>query len=292
MRFHQSWYRANILRVPCGVGPKRMSKTYYGNMLREADGERGVNFLTPQIFDGVRRRLAIRRGAIDEFRLLCNLLSSQSMCFNLFAPLVEDLRLAKDLIRALLPEEIGRVRKVWLEFVPEPARDYLNDRTSFDVYIYYTRPDGERAFIGIETKLSESFTQKVYANPRYLEWTRQEDSPWPQESWSSLLEPQFNPLWRNHLLAIALKNASPLGFSAGRLMLVYHPGDVHMQETLAAYRALLKPEDDTFLAISLDQLVKRWRDAVERPADREWLADFSLRYLELEASEAEFEKQD
>ena len=292
MRFHQSWYRERVLKVPYGVGPNRKSKTFYGNMLREADGKQGLNFLTPQIFAVACQRLTLRKESIDEFRLLCNLLSSQPMCFNLFGPLVEDLRLAKILMGALLPEEITWVHKVWLEFAPDPARDYLNDRTAFDAYIYYTRPDGKGAFVGVETKLSEPFTGKVYANPSYWEWTRRPGSPWPQESWPRLLEPGFNQLWRDHLLAVALKGASPLGFSAGRLMLVYHPEDAHIQETLAAYQALLRLGDETFMAVPLDQLVEAWRRAADHPATQSWLAEFSRRYLELEASEQDYVQRD
>ena len=291
MRFHQSWYRAQVLNVPCGVGPRRKSKTLYGSMLRQADGARGLNFLTPHIFQIARRRIAFRKGAVDEFRTLCNMLSSQPMCFNLFAPLVDDLELATTLMDALLPGEIGAVHKVWFEYSPDPASEYLNDRTAFDAYVYYTRPDGKRGFIGIETKLSEPFTPKVYANQHYWKWAKRPDSPWPEGSWPRLTEPRFNQLWRDHLLAVALKGASPMGFAAGQLMLVYHPGDDEVRETLAAYQALLKPGEKTCVAMPLDGLVERWRGALDRPAAQKWLADFSLRYLELKASEAEFVKQ-
>lgn len=288
MRFHQSWYRAEVLNVPYGVGPKRKSKTLYGNMLREADGNRGLNFLTPHIFQVAQRRLALKTGGIDDFRLLNNLLSSQPMCFNLFGPLVDDLKLARRVLGALLPVEIHKVQKVMLEFAPQPTGDYLNDRTAFDAYVSYERTDGRHAFLGIETKLSEPLSQKIYANPRYWHWTRLPDSPWREDSWSQLQTLRFNQLWRDHLLAIANKGVSPLGFSSGGLLLVYHPSDTEMAATVNAYRELLKPGDESFMAIPLDQLVENWRGVIERSTERDWLDDFSQRYLDLQASEAEF----
>jgi len=54
MRFHQSWYRAQVLNVPYGVGPKRKSKVEYGNYLREIDGNNGLNFLMPHIFSVIQ----------------------------------------------------------------------------------------------------------------------------------------------------------------------------------------------------------------------------------------------
>ena len=103
MRLHQSWYRAEVLAVACGTGPHRESSNAYGNMLRPADGEAGLNFLTPAIFDVARARLARGDrdgGKVEEFRLLHNLLSSQPMCFNLFGPLIGDPELATKLVRA------------------------------------------------------------------------------------------------------------------------------------------------------------------------------------------------
>lgn len=88
------------------------------------------------------------------------MLSSQPMCFNLFGPLVLDTSLATRLMRTVLPEEIDVVEEVRIEFAPEPRQQYLDNRTSFDALVRYRTPDGQQAFLGIETKLTEPFTQK------------------------------------------------------------------------------------------------------------------------------------
>ena len=49
MRFHQSWYRANVLRVPYDTGPGPKHTAKFGNMLARKDGAKGLNFLTPEI---------------------------------------------------------------------------------------------------------------------------------------------------------------------------------------------------------------------------------------------------
>lgn len=220
MRFHQSWYRVNKLKVPYGIGPKQKSKTYYGNMLTLADGERGLNFLSGHTFEIAKRRLAVSKGTIDRFRLCCNMLSSQPMCFNLFAPLVDDLELAARLMGVLLPDEIGPVNKVELEYAPEPARNYLNDRTAFDAFVAYTRRDGLPGFVGIETKLTESFSPKVYSSRLYHCWTNDRQSPWPAENLPRLQSKNVNQLWRDHLLAVAMRLAPGSEYASGRFMLV------------------------------------------------------------------------
>lgn len=176
MRRHQSWYRARVLKLPYGILPQRAGNPY-GNCLTETDAERGANFLTPAIHAVARRRLAQRIGVVEPYRLLHNLLSSQPMCFNLFGPLVDDVGLATRLLSALLPGEVAQVEQVLVEWAPEPASAFLGDRTAFDAFIAYRRPDGQRAFVGFETKLTEPYSQSDYDGPAYRRWM-DDRSPW------------------------------------------------------------------------------------------------------------------
>jgi hypothetical protein len=288
MRFHQSWYRAEVLKAPYGTGPKPSNTTEYGNMLRLEDGERGCNFLTAHIFEVAKRRLGMKKGAIDRFRLLCNMLSSQPMCFNLFGPLVDDLELATQLAQAILPGEIQRVTKVQLEFAPEPARQFLNDQTAFDAFISFKDADNQAGFIGVETKLVEAFSGKMYRSERYNFWTEHPKSPWLAERRLHLQRVEVNQLWRDHLLAAAMQLAPGARYGWGRFLLVYHPLDVECVRALELYMTTLKPEDRSFMAVPLDMVVEKWRQAVRTAAEKQWLNNFSLRYLDLQASESEF----
>jgi hypothetical protein len=288
MRFHQSWYRSRVLKVPYGTGPTSRSSTHFGNMLTRADGERGYNFLNPRIFEVAQRRLTDKRGMVEPFRLLCNMLSSQPMCFNLFGPLVNDRELATSLMRALFPDDIQQVTHVILEYAPEPSKDYLNDRTAFDAFVAYTNPSGERGFLGIETKLTEAFSARVYRSEFYDRWLDYPSAPWPASSVPELQAKQVNQLWRDHLLAYAMKVSPSSNYSTGRFILVYHPMDAKCVEALNVYQALLRPEDASFAAIPLDRLIALWSAAVISAADQLWIRRFLTRYLDLEASEAEY----
>ena len=57
---------------------------------------------------------------------------------------------------------------------------------------------------------------------------------------------------------------------------------------LNVYRKLLKPEDRSFIAMPLDIVVEKWKQAVSTAAEKQWLDDFSHRYLDLHVSETEF----
>ena len=158
IRFHQSWYRARVLGLPWGTGPMPHSKRELGSMLTREDGAAGRNFLSPELFELGQARIAEKTGTVDEFRLRHNMLSSQPMCFNLFGYLELNLDLATRTFAAL-DSDVAQVTDVRMEYAPEPAADYLADRTAFDAFIAYERKGGGKGFFGIETKLTEKFSQ-------------------------------------------------------------------------------------------------------------------------------------
>ncbi len=287
MRRHQSWYRAAILKVPYGTGPGPKAESHYGNMLHREDGELGLNFITPGIFAVVRRRIAQHCGALESFRLLHNMLSSQPMCFNLFGPLVEDYPLATRVFRQIVPD-VAEVVEVVIEYAPTPAGEYLADRTAFDAFVEFVQVDGRPGFVGIETKLTEPFSQRLYDTPAYRRWSDRPESPWLAEARDRLAEIGHNQLWRDHLLAIAMRSHPKSRYASGFFMLVRHPQDRECASVVSGYSALLKPSDCSFIDCPLDRLVRAVESAVETPVDRDWLKEFQDRYLNLALSGTTF----
>jgi hypothetical protein len=284
MRLHQSWWRASVLKAPHGYGPTASSQARYGNMLDAEGGALGLNFLTPQIFAVAMRRLAEGRGTIEPFRLQHNLLSSQPMCFNLFGPLVAQPERATRLVRALVGDDVARVRCVAIEWAPEPATEYLADRTAFDAMVEYERRDGSVALLGIETKLTDSFSQKPYDGEPYRRWMRSPRSPFRAEAASEVAKPMHNQVWRNHLLALAARDRGGSPYAAVRSAVVHHPLDVDGARVVASYRQLLAPGDDTFVAWTLHDVIAAFATAATAD-ERPWLDAFRTRYLALEQSE-------
>ncbi|HJN15958.1 MAG TPA: hypothetical protein QGH10_10725 [Armatimonadota bacterium] len=290
MRFHQSWYRATQLRVPYGRGPRPTSPTSYGNMLCPEGAAEGKNFLTPGIFQLAQGRAATKDGVVEEYRLLHNMLSSQPMCFNLFGHLHTRPELATPLVSALGYQDVDDVTCVKIEYAPSPKEEYLNDATAFDAYIEYKLADGQRGFIGIETKLSEHFSDKDYpiddCRHRYSEWTDREGSPWPRESRDKLDDKLHNQLWRNHMLVEAHKVVGE--YSCGDLLLVRHEDDGACGKIAKGYGDLCKPDDRSFRELTLEQIVAAWRPIACDPTDGAWLDAFHRRYCDLSASETDW----
>jgi hypothetical protein len=285
MRLHQSWYRAVRLGVPCGTGPHARSPNAYGNMLRREDGARGMNFLSPEIHQIALARLRQGGGVVEPFRLLHNMLSSQPMCFNLFGWLVQHRELATRLLRTIPELQVDEVLDVKLEFAPAPAHLYLADATAFDAFVEYRHTDGTRALLGVETKLTESFTKHHYASPNYDRWMNGADSPWLADSAVAASDIRHNQLWRDHLLAISMRDRSGSTYRHATLMFVRHPLDLECEHNVTEYRRLLTPGDRTFMDMSLDRLLTLWRPAAISDGEREWLDAFADRYLNIELSD-------
>ena len=247
-------------------------------MLTEESANKGLNFLTPGIFELAKNRIAKEEGAVEPFRLLRNMLSSQPMCFNLFGEPARDLELATALARALWGNRIARVVNVRFEWAPDreneraPEREkkYLNDRTAFDVFIEYETADGNLGFIGIETKLSEPFSPKRYDGQKYRCWMTA-DSPW--RPGADVAATRHNQLWRNHLLAWSLLRYPRSEYTQGGVTVVHHPEDRRCRSVIEGYKALLR-DDSTFAAFDLDEIVSAWK-----PLAGDWLRDFERRYL-------------
>ena len=291
MRFHQSWYRKHVLGLPGGPNPyTKGTDTVFGDWLRPKDGADGRNFLSDAIFRVVQDRLGENRGIVhgrDQSRLLNSLLSSQPMCFNLFGPLVDDLTLATRLVGALpgLPRNI-HVTHVALEYAPKKSR-HLGDATSHDAFVEYELPDGGLGFIGIETKLTELFSDKSYAlGEGYRRWMKITGSWWRKERESEFPNPRFNQLWRNHLLAFTMLKQEPPRYVQAHAAVLYHDDDNSCPEAMEAYRSVLRPEaQDTLLDWPLSVVLETWEKLLETAEQKSWFEDFRLRYWSLDASE-------
>jgi hypothetical protein len=248
-------------------------------MLSPSAGAAGINFLSPQAFELAKARAA-SGGGVEPYRLLHNMLSSQPMCFNLFAPLQTNPELAAEVCRALIGCTVDRVLDVRFEWAPSPVVNHLNDKTSFDCFIEYQALGGQLGFIAVETKLTEPFSPKRLDDRGYRRWMTP-DSPWGDPRCTQVTKPSHNQLWRNHLLAWSLLQEPHLGYRAGHVVVVHHPLDGKCSGIVAGYRSLLR-DPSMVHDLPLDVLLASCERA---EASARWVQHFRVRYLDLERSE-------
>lgn len=109
-------------------------------------------------------------GAVyDVDRLKTNLILSQPLTFNLFGLLARDLDLATRFTADLLPGTMAEMTDLLFEHSPGRGdHRFTADGTAFDLAIRGRSKAGERIFIGIEVKYSESaYEPAPRLNERY-----------------------------------------------------------------------------------------------------------------------------
>lgn len=278
----QSWYR----EVQLGARPgSAKGRPELGSMLHadEVAAQPALNFLHPGAFAHAERRIAevqAENGALDPVRLTHNMLSSMPLCFNLFGALGSESQFL-GLFQACFDGAATSITDVVCEWAPTggSAEANLGDRTAFDAVVFYERADGP-AFMGIETKYTEPFSQKEYTSHRYDEVAR--GCGWfadPDQAIQRLTAKGSNQLWRNLLLAAALDAEGSRG--RGAVSVVCLADDPGAQRAMDAVTAELAPTaSDRLQVVSLESIV----DSVAgvAPELTGWAGRFRSRYLDVE----------
>lgn len=284
-RMLQGWYRAFVLNLSQGTGPNEKDDRLLPNMIpKSGELQPKANFLNDVIHQVVMERVKKRDigGTIEEYRLFHNMLSSQPLAFNLFAPLSVDAELATELLQKIYPDEVKQVKNIIIEYAPVPADEYLGDKTAFDVFIEYEAVSNKLCFVGVETKYTEPFSQKGYSNDRYEALSRLPDSPFskPVEELK-----MFNQLWRNTLLAYSLLKHESRKYHNGHALLLYMKSDDQITKMLSGFESCLKQPNQSFKNLDISDFVDLLRGCNLDRSLSKWIEDFSLRYLRFDLVE-------
>jgi hypothetical protein len=207
-RLLQALHRASKGLAPGKHDTCRGGKRILGSLLTPHDAADGHNFLSDDTAHVARLALAYAEpGAlIGQHRLFANMLSSQPLALNLFAPLALDRPLAKRVLQFMLPAApIAEVLHIGFEHSPGRGDATLTaDNTAFDIAIAYARPDGQRAFIGIELKYSEGMAEPAPADIRKYDDLAQAAGLFKNSASALLRFTGLRQLCREHLLAQAI----------------------------------------------------------------------------------------
>jgi len=254
----------------------RMLQGIYRNQKLENEycnyvfGDNGfVNFMRNKQLqaDAKNELVAIkqRERLTDEKRLFENLLSSQPLAFNIFLPLKwHNFEVGNIVFKELFPFlNIKQLVDIKLEFVPgdgigKDDRKITTDNSCFDVYVEYQNDKNEFGGVGIEVKYTESFSQSDYwketghKKDRYIDAIQEYSAQFSMEYAKEYLQPTYNQLFRNQLLAEEVKDK----FNKDCILaVVYSEEDVKCIETVTKYLNLIKLENSC-VPVSISQIVQ------------------------------------
>lgn len=241
----------SLWREAHGLAPGPHRGGLLGSRLTPEDAAAGANFVDPETARAMLDRVQTD-ALIDRGRLEGNLLGSQTLAVNLFAPMAADLDLATRVFRHLVPGRVTKVRDIRLEWSPGRGNPrYLGNRSAFDVLVEYSSMGGESASFGIEVKLHEDLHDPVPTKDPagYDEVAAASGAFVPG---ADLYRPPTWQLWLDHLLALSLLQAGD--YEAGHFVLLAPSGNPAVRHAADLYRRALG-DPSTFFVLTLEDVL-------------------------------------
>jgi hypothetical protein len=275
--------RARILqaiwREEQGLGCGTHRGELLGSRLVMPDAQQSLaNYLTERTRDTVWAEVndpAQSSGKLyGKPRIFNDLLSSQPMCFNLFAELRFDLALASSVVQEMTGGRFTEVSAVKFEYSPG-RRDprFTEDNSAFDVFLQCTTRSRGAGFIGIEVKYHENLRDPASSHKSRYEQIAAQMGCFIPEAAPRLQKAPLQQIWRDHLLVGSLQRHTKDCDDA--LFVVLHPQDnKHVHDAVAGYRACLS-DASSFDSWTLEKFV----GTMKKHSDAGWIDAFSNRYL-------------
>ena len=218
-----------------------------------------ANFLSENIRSVVQSEVLDPRRSQGKLfgkpRIFNDLLSSQPLCFNLFAELCFDLPLASRLVRELTRGRFHEVVAVAFEHSPSRSDSkYSADRSAFDVFLECKTASGGRGFIGVEVKYHENMLGTAAEHRgRYDEIAKMMDCFGPDPGDLRKRSP-LQQIWRDHLLCGIVRATD--GYDDALFVILYPAGNDHCGRAIQSYNALLT-NTDSFASWTLEEVLGR-----------------------------------
>lgn len=248
-----------------------------GNYLPEEWAKETLNnYLSDTIKQVVREEVI--EGCSDKLyskpRIFNNLLSSQPLCFNLFAELKKDLRLATKVFHSLSPERIGEVVEIDFEHSPGIRNpEYTGDRSAFDVYVLYKTRGGGDGFAGIEVKYHENLNNPpAQIRQRYFDIATGMNC-FKESALNRLQDKPLEQIWRDHLLVGSVLQAD--SFEDGFFVFLYPKDNHHCSQAVKDYKSCLT-DCNTFEGWTIEDVVS----SIKQHTQEKWIDVLYDRYLD------------
>jgi hypothetical protein len=274
-RLHQSKFRAEVLNLPCDT---------YGNYLTKKDGESGFNFYNGfGIFEAVKVRYKKYNKP-----LYSNMLRSEHIPFNLFIPFKHNFEYCRSVFNEFFANNIKTIDHIEIEYAPKPKQKYLNDSTSFDAYIEYTRTNNTRGIIGIEVKYTEkeyritegSTEWKTVNDPSSKYYTVSEQSKlYKPDAFKLLPTDDFRQVWRNHILGESILQVDVDKFKSFTSVTFFPKGNAHFSKISSEYMDMLVGNELKFLPITYEDFLNACQRHCPDSDYLDWLNYLRARYI-------------
>jgi hypothetical protein len=273
-RKHQSKFRLENLKLN--------EYDRYGNYLTINDAQNGFNFYNDfGVFPAVKKYSNFNKN------LYQNMLRSEHIPFNIFIPLNNDKIYFRNVFNEILNDKIKFISSLKIEYAPQPKKDYLNDKTSFDVYVEYTSNDEKNGIIGVEIKYTERGYKMGNKEKNEMEndesiyyQVTNKSNTYRDEIISKLRNNNYRQIWRNHLLGESILLKNPDKFQYFTSITFYPQNNEYFQEVSKDYKSFLKEGFmDKCLFVTYEKLFELFYKYCPDNKYKQWIEYLNARYI-------------
>ncbi|MDR1588434.1 MAG: hypothetical protein LBS57_13355 [Treponema sp.] len=265
---------------------KSQHGTIYGSCVEEEYAKKnGCNFLTQKIWNIARNEMEESKssGALyREDRFVCNLLTSQSLCFNLFGEFLERKDVLLKIFNEIKPNLMDKITEVKFEYSPGRGDEkYLGDKTAFDVFIEYEK-NSEKSFLGIEAKYVETLREESnkqaedYFNS-HIQYKKITESCglFKPGIINEIKKPPYSQIWRDHLLSISLKNGEGKKYNNGYFVYLYPFNNSECRSGIEGYMNFLEKPETSIFELYVEDFIK----IMDKNIGEDWVKELFDRYI-------------
>ncbi len=290
-RLHQGWWRTSVLVEEEGPHPTRSKETVCNTFNLRDDNAHG-NYLNGAIAGVVQASIDARKGQknlpglIQEPRIWNNLLSSQPLAFNFWAPL----KIKPELANKVLPELIpGFKSLIDIEFEWAPQQKYTGDRSAFDVLIKYIDTNETEVWLGLEVKYTDTLSGEPHDHEEYRALYKRYHEDVFFKEYTEYIKPKYNQLFRNQLIACALHQHEQRQVRCG---LFCSEKDESALRTAKDYQWMLVKGEEQFLVLTYEAFIAAVQQTHLTWEDRQWSMLLWARYLGMPLSKKTAEEME
>lgn len=273
IRAHQSWYRADVLGLREWGTTAPPSRAEMGSVLTLPDADSGANFASTEARRAYQDRRT-RGWGVEPYRCERYMTSSQTMSFNVFAPVAADPGwMARTLDLLGYSASAGEFQ---FEYRPEIRRSSRLDKTVIDGFI----PTVSGGLV-IETKLADQFSRRgtSIGASEFYDTINREVPLWKDN-------PTFKIGAVDQLARVHGAGSASIG-TAAELLLVHHPLDATTPMRAEAYRQIMQ-DPSQLRVLALDHLLDAFMNASNTLLQKQKVERLRTRYTDMDLSHAVF----
>lgn len=246
LRLHQSWFRADALKLSRWGATRGPAAKELGSLLAEPDAVAGFNFVNPSAFRLYKVRHAEGWG-IDP-RSSIHMTSSQALTINLVGLLGQDDSWFVGCLNTWLGRsDLYHVANNELEFAPALRSLHLNDQTRIDILLTALGANGPEV-IAVEVKYGDRFNSRRVD----IDTARYRNLARASELWADpagvMTNPRVNQLARVHALATSYARSEGVTLPVS-MVVVAHQSDTGAQEVVREYEACVNGPSMNFVPL-------------------------------------------